>query len=430
MPNKSSGCRTVDYGRCEMTRISLLIGLAYRSLMVHKLRSLLSVLGVVCGVMAVMSMISIGEGAKEKVLKEIEGLGLTNIYVNAVNLTSQQQQEAATRHSYGITWSDMERLQKHQKYVKRVAAMRVTPVQLFATSSAVTPKVVQTTPDYFQIADLTVRQGRPLLASDEQSNQLVCVLGADLAQQLGKDGRLGSHIRSGGSLFRVVGVLSAQSVREEGAGKIAPDNYNQTLILPFSAQERISPGSGAGAGDRLSRILVEATDGNLVAATSLLVERTLSLAHHQVGDYQVVVPQELLQQSLRTQRLFNTVLALIGGISLLVGGIGIMNIMLATVSERKHEIGLRRAVGATRRDIIQQFLAEAIVLTVIGGLLGIFLGLLFITATAGATGWPISITAVAMVVPFLLAVSTGIISGMYPAIQAARLDPILALRAI
>ena len=413
-----------------MIRTSLLIGLAFRSLMVHKLRSLLSVLGVVCGVMAVMSMISIGEGAKEKVLKEIEGLGLTNIYVNAVNLTPQQQQEAAARHSYGISWSDMERLQKHQKYVKRVAAVRVTPVQLFVTSSAVTPKVVQITPNYFQIAGLAVRYGRPLLPIDEQANQLVCVLGADLAWQLGKDGRVGSHIRIGGAVFRVVGVLNAQSVREEGAGKIAPDNYNQTLFLPFSSQERIAPGSAGGGGDRLSRILVESTGGDQVAAASVLVERTLALAHHEVRDYQVVVPQELLQQSLRTQRLFNTVLAIIGGISLLVGGIGIMNIMLATVSERKHEIGLRRSVGATRRDIIQQFLAEAIVLTVIGGLLGIFLGLAIITGVAGATGWPIRITTAAMLIPFLLAVGTGIFSGIYPAIQAARLDPIQALRAI
>ena len=192
--------------------------------MEHKLRSLLSVLGVVCGVMAVMSMISIGEGAKEKVLKEIEGLGLTNIYISAVSLTTKQEQDAATHHSFGITMSDMERLQRQQKYVKKCRRPSRDSSTSYRHKCLVTPKVVQVTPNYFQIAGLSLGSGRLLLSVDEDENHLVCVLGTGIALQLGKDGRVGSQIRVGASLFRVVGILAEQSIRAEGAIKIAPDN--------------------------------------------------------------------------------------------------------------------------------------------------------------------------------------------------------------
>ena len=380
--------------------------------------------------MAVLSMISIGEGAKIKVLKDIESLGLTNIYINKINLTTKQKEEAQAKHSQGVSWQDINRLRRIPEYIKNVAALRDVTRTLVSTHEGVTPKIVQITPNYFGIAGIQLAHGRMLLTVDEQSNNPVCVVGADIAAQLGKDGQIGNMVRIGTTLYTVVGILAEQSVIKDDAGKISPDNYNQTMFIPFAGQETGFASNSSGGNDSLSRILVEVVDGKEIEKANILIDRTLEITHNGVRDFQIVVPQELLQQSLKTQKLFNIVLALVGGISLLVGGIGIMNIMLATVSERKREIGLRRAIGATAVDILLQFLAEAVMLTVIGGFLGIFLGVVVILFVKGTTGWPIQISLWAVLVPFSLSIITGICSGIYPANQAARLDPIQALRAV
>ena len=375
-------------------------------------------------------MISIGEGAKEKVLKALEGLGLRNIYINEVVLTENQQFDASAQYSYGLSWLDIQKLQYDRKYVKNVAALREITVALLATSTSVTPKVVHSTPNYSNIIGLTLADGRFLLPIDEARNNMVCVLGSNLAMQLGSDGQIGKTLRIGDGLYTVVGILSEQSISGDDSAQTVSDNYNETLFLPFSAHDRFSKVQSGESHGRLSRILVEVSNSELVPEATLMIRRLMEVAHNGVRDYQVVVPQELLKQSMRTQRLFNIILAVIGGISLLVGGIGIMNIMLATVSERKNEIGLRRAVGATRKDVITQFLTESILLTVSGGAFGILLGLAIIVVFESATGWPIQVTMAAMLVPFILAVITGVFFGLYPAVQAARMDPIKALSAV
>lgn len=403
---------------------------ALRSLYTHKLRSLLSALGVVCGVMAVLSMISIGEGAKEKALQEIEALGLKNIYINQVDLPPAERQQAMSRRVYGLSWLDVYHLRSLPEYIQDVAALRELQMQLFATTAKVTPKIVQTSPNYFRISGLAVRNGRFLLPSDERHNRKVCVLGFDLANQLGHEGRVGNRIRLGEALYQVVGILTEQSVFQEDSATITPDDFNQLLFVPFSEQERRVQSGIDGPTRPLSRILVKAKSGKDIPSAQALIERTLTITHNGIRDYQLVVPLELLQQSLSTQRLFNSVLAVIGGISLLVGGIGIMNIMLATVSERRHEIGLRRAIGATKKNILYQFLVESVILTVFGGVAGICFGMGIILLFEQAGGWPIRITAAAMGIPFVLAVLTGVLSGLYPAIKAARMDPIEALKII
>ncbi len=413
-----------------MRKIRRFIQMAFASLVRHKLRSLLSILGVVCGVMAVMSMISIGEGAKEKVLQDIEGLGLRNIYINQISLTEKQLLDASAQRSYGVSWSDVEKLRFDKRYIKNVAAFREISAGILATKTSVTPKIIQSTPNYLHVIGITVAKGRFLLPVDEQTNNLVCVLGASLAKQLGRDGHVGTNLRIGDTLYRVVGILTEQSVGENDTAKIIHDNYNETLFLPFSRYGRTASPGAAGEKDSLSRIIVEVKNGRLVPETTQFIHRLLEVAHNGVSDYLVIVPQELLKQSMRTQRLFNIVLAVIGGISLLVGGIGIMNIMLATVSERKHEIGLRRAIGATRRDVTNQFLTESVLLTLSGGILGICLGLIIIVFVEGVTGWPIRVTLITIACPFLLAVLTGVFFGLYPAVKAAQMDPIKALNAV
>jgi len=278
---------------------------------------------------------------------------------------------------------------------------------------------------------LQINSGRFISVRDIEERNLVCVLGSSLSSKLGKQGAVGSFIRIYDQLFRVVGVLSRNDERNGGQGKIRTENFNGTLFLPLNILKISSATFNPNTTDSpLTQVIVEVDKKDQVETVAKLISRTLEITHNNVQDYSIIVPLELLSQSLATQRTFNLVLAVIGGISLLVGGIGIMNIMLATVTERKHEIGIRRAVGATQNNIVSQFLTESFMLTLCGGLLGLVAGLVCISVIESLAGWPIRITFLSMFLPFVLACITGILSGIYPAINAARIDPILALRAV
>jgi putative ABC transport system permease protein len=380
--------------------------------------------------MAVMSMISTGEGAKEEVLQQIEGMGLTNIYINKLDLTRDQQKKAREKHSYGVSWSDVDRLRSGGLYIKEVAALLEVTAAPLGTKRTILPKIMRCTANYFQVMGLSMSEGRFLQIKDVENNAMVCVLGTGVARALGREGQVGKYLRIGDSLYKVIGILAEQASGKSEKIKISKENLNEMLLLPFSAYDHVPMSAAYAVKSSLTRIIVEIDTRDNVSSAALLIDRIMDMAHNSVKDYQLVVPLELLQQSLRTQRIFNIVLAVIGGISLLVGGIGIMNIMLATVSERKREIGIRRAVGATRKDIVTQFLTESVLLTVSGGVLGVLAGFVFVLTMETFTGWSIKITIGSMVIPFFLAVITGIFFGLYPAIQAARLDPISALRAV
>jgi putative ABC transport system permease protein len=407
------------------------IRIATRSLMQHKLRSFLSILGVVCGVMAVLSMISIGEGAKQEVVQQIEHLGTRNIFLKAVNLTTDQQQKARERLSTGLTHQDVKQILTGCRDVRRVASLKEITATVTDITGEISPQVVAVSADYGEIQNLVLSRGRFISALDVLQKNMVCVLGNDVAERMGVLGKPGQYVRIENHLFRVVGILNRFHRKEFRAGAIAVRNYNEMIFIPLGTElhlARLELRQQKINDQGLSEVVIQVHRMDQVLNTAKIVDRIVQVRHNHVKDYQMIIPQELLQQAQKTQRTFNIVLGAIAGVSLLVGGIGIMNIMLATVTERIREIGIRRAVGANRNNIVTQFLVEAVILTFTGGLIGIATGTGAVAVIATLSGWQTAITPWAIAVPLGMSILAGIFFGLYPAVQAARLDPVAALR--
>jgi len=410
-----------------------MLRVAVRSLLQQKLRSFLSVLGVVCGVMAVVAMISIGEGAKKETLNEIEQLGTRNIYIKAVALSEDQVALAREHLSKGLNTSDMRRIVKGTTMIERAACLRELQTAILGLARRISPQVVACSAGYAEVQRIHISSGRFIAAQDQQKKNLVCVLGSDIAQSLGDAGAPGEFIRIGPHLFKVVGVLSRFERQTGRHSTVSVRNYNEMAFIPLeTAPSLVQVNTDAPAhlptAHQLSEIVVQVGRTRDVQAAAALVKRIMQVAHHDTPDYQLLVPLELLKQAERTQRTFNLVLGSIAGISLLVGGIGIMNIMLATVSERTREIGIRRAVGATRGHIMVHFLVESVFLTIAGGIIGLLCGLGAVEVISSLAGWTVVVSFWSAVLPLQIAFMVGIFFGLYPARQAAKVDPIVALR--
>lgn len=404
---------------------------AYRSLLIHKFRSFLSVLGIVCGVMAVMVMISTGEGAKDEVLGRIEKMGLKNIYIKEKLLSAQLRKQVEKRKSYGLSLFDVEHLKFLSSAITQVGAVQQAPLTPVGTGIGITPNIMKCTGNYGELVGLKIRVGRFINEQDSYNNNQVCVIGGTLARSLGREGRVGKTIRIDELLYTIIGVLVKNDSEPSKTTKVKNQNFNDVIFLPLNIPQKLTKfGSSIEQYSMLSSIVVEVDSRENVEPVAQLIHRAMEFTHKTVLDYNVIVPLELLAQALAAQKTFNLVLAVIGAVSLFVGGIGIMNIMLATVTERKREIGIRRAVGATEKDITYQFLAESFLLTMSGGVIGIVSGFVCVLIIEYLAGWPIEITASAVLIPFVLACVAGIFFGYYPAAQAAKMDPIQALRTV
>ena len=366
---------------------------AYRSLLIHKFRSLLSILGIVCGVMAVMVMISTGEGAKKEVLGSIEKMGLKNIYITEKTLSAELQKQVEKRQSYGLSLFDVEYLTSLSPAIIQVGAVQNALLTPVGTDIGITPNIVKCTGNYGELLGLKIRAGRFINAQDFSKNSLVCVIGGALAKKLGSEGGVGKSIRINNLLYTIIGILIKENNEPSKTAKEKNWNFNDTIFLPLNIPRNLTKfGSIIEQYSMLSSIVVEVDSRENVEAVARLIHRAMEFTHQEVLDYNVIVPLELLAQALAAQKTFNLVLAVIGAVSLLVGGIGIMNIMLATVTERKREIGIRRAVGATEKDIAYQFLAESFLLTMCGGAIGIGNGFVCVLIIEYFADWPIEIT--------------------------------------
>jgi len=411
------------------------IGLGIENLLLHKLRSFLTMLGVVFGVGSVVAMLSVGEGASKEALEQIHKLGSNNIIVSATKPVEDEVTTITHSHVsiYGLTYEDHARIAESFRNVQQTAPVKLMRKDSSLYERAMELRVVGTTPEWFKLVPREVLAGRVLIATDEQKQSPVAVLTEFGARKiLATEHTIGETIRIGRDRFEVVGIVKSESGQ---AGGIAiPDQEIDVYIAMSVARKYFGDvSSKETSGGRMSemvelhQIIVRADKTEHVEATAAAIEQMLG-RFHKKKDYVVGVPLALLKQAEATKRTFNIVLGSIAGISLLVGGIGIMNIMLAAVTERTREIGIRRAIGAKRRQIIYQFLIETTVLSTAGGIIGLGIGALIPFLITYFSGMVTLLTLKGILLPLLISMTIGIVFGLYPAMHAAKVDPIVALR--
>ena len=402
------------------------VRIGFKGLMSHKLRSSLTMLGVVFGVAAVIAMVSIGEGAKSEAVEQIKLLGANNIRVKPVELHGKNLEDARRKNVRGIEVEDAHTIAELCPAVEAVAGLAEVKGKVRVGAKSPEATVMGVEPVYLEVSDAKVRDGRFIDAEDVKRGAKVCVLGEELKRELFSfDDALGKMIRVGDLWFTVVGVMERRGKGKEGKTVIEIRSLDRDVYVPVTtAFARF----GHERGKPLSEISVRVKEARFLRSTAALIRRILLRRHKEVEDFEIVVPEELLRQSQQTQHIFNVVMGCIAGISLLVGGIGIMNIMLATVTQRTREIGIRRSLGACERDVLEQFLIECVTLSMTGGVLGVLLGLILSRSITSYADWPTIVSPAVIVLAFGVSVMTGIVFGIYPATKAARLDPVEALR--
>jgi putative ABC transport system permease protein len=405
--------------------------LGLQNLMVHGLRSFLTMLGMIFGVAAVVAMLSIGAGARQKVMAFIEQMGVRNLIVEAKETTEYQAHAKIRRISPGLTLEDYRVIQDD---VKGIAAAtprkRMTPSRILPTSQQEIPVVYGVNPAYQQIAALHVLEGRFFNDEEEREGAAVCVLGAAARWNLfGSTDPVGQWVKVNEQWFRVIGVVGQQlGAPTDATAAVPAADVNNVIYMPLNAALLRLEDTYSRVRDEIDGIYVQMRDAQDLGQAAQIVRAILQSSHHGANDYSVIVPAELLAEQRKTEQLFNAVMVAIASVSLIVGGIGIMNIMLAGILERTREIGLRRAVGARQSDIVRQFVVEATMISVAGGLLGVVLGFIVSRLIAWLAGWSTIVTAGSVALGFLVSISVGLIFGIYPATKAARLDPVEAIR--
>ncbi len=403
----------------------------WRGLSAHRVRTFLSALGILFGVAAVIGILSIGEGARREQEQLIAQLGILNFQLRGADLSGDPEREEAVRRlSRGLSRRDVAALRAELPGAEYVGGAREFEVYAIVPrpDSPDAVRIVGAEPDYLAATSLVRVAGRPLSPADEEGLAQVALVGVDAAVALfGSADPLGQRVRLGDVWVTVVGVVQDGSGGSADAVEgVELDDRNRDIILPLStALTRYSVDDQE---PELSEIQVALTDTEQVAGHTLLAQRIVDRLHREQRDYELIVPLRLLEQSRAQQRIFNIVMGLIAGISLLVGGIGIMNIMLASVLERTREIGIRLAVGATPQDIQRLFLAEASLISLFGGVLGVGVGFAISGAVSAFTGWATAVSPQMVVLACAISTVEGMIFGYIPARRASELPPAIAVR--
>jgi len=421
-----------------MERLLHTIRVGLKSISVHRLRSTLTVLGIVLGVASVIVMLGVGEAARFQAIEQIKGLGATNIIVRSVKpVDDNKQKPTQWILNYGLTSQDVDRIVCTIPTVQSVTPLREFRKDLRRLDHKLEGRVVAVTPDYLRLNGLHLTEGRFITDTDNERFENVCVLASETASTLFPvEDPIGHSIFIGEShYYKVVGVTAFHTPSAGIGSSFAAQDYNKDVYIPYQTDKvrfgklvtYMKAGTYQAEKLEISQITVAVDSMNHVKKTAEIIEALLDQFHTQ-KDTQVTVPLDLLERAEQTQRIFTLVLGAIASVSLIVGGIGIMNIMLATVTERTREIGIRRALGAKRRDIGLQFLIETVVLSSSGGILGVLVGFALSYLVTHMFSFQTIIKAWSPILAFAVSVAVGLIFGIYPAGRAARMDPIEALR--
>jgi putative ABC transport system permease protein len=405
-------------------------GQAFGNLRAQKTRTLLTALGIVFGVGSVIGMMSIGAGAREESLRFIEQLGVRNVLIDSRPALSQEEFQQRRRSSPGLTERDVRILQANIDSIELISARRTLhPQSVLPKPSRDIPELFGVRPSYSAIHSLQFGEGEFFDDTDDTSSGLVCVLGETAkVNLLGYDSAIGKFVKVNDTWLQVVGVLKEQLMAGSQNRGGTMQDVNNIVYVPLNTFQYRFWDRSATMRDELDGIemrLKPAADSIEVAK---VVTAVLNSTHRETQDFTVTIPAALLAQQQQTQRIFTYVMVAIAAISLLVGGIGIMNIVLATVLERTREIGVRRSVGARRFDIMRQFLTESVLISVGGGLLGVGFGFFLAWLIARTADWKTIVTTASVGVAFGVSVAVGILFGAYPALKASRINPIEALR--
>ncbi|MCZ6836975.1 MAG: ABC transporter permease [Planctomycetota bacterium] len=433
------------------------IRLGIGNLRLHLLRSVLTSLGIILGVAAVIVMVSIGEGNKQSALRDIQALGATNVIIRSSQppeSSSMGGQERSFIASYGLLNQDFRRLEHYMTDAAYVVPLKEIGSEITYRSKRMSSQSFGTTPQLKKVANLRVERGRYLTPEDLERTSKVAVIGSEVARQFFRlRDPLGAEFRIDDRIFKVIGVLKPVGLAGGAGSALVGRDLNKDVHIPLSTAriefgdviQRRESGSFSGEEVQLAEIIITAPSTEMVINTAQRVRQLINVGHPDLNDVEMIVPWELLENVKKTQMVWNVVLISVAAISLLVGGIGIMNIMLASVQERTREIGIRRALGATRNHIVAQFLVETGTLSAVGGVVGIGLGVGVSVGLDDFLPWFLSlpfmrdfvettviletqITGWSIIASFLVAAFVGLGFGIYPAFVASRQDPIVALR--
>lgn len=435
-----------------MQRLFFNFQLALEGVAANRLRAFLTALGIVFGVAAVIAMLAIGTGAKEAILAQMRLIGANNIVVESSMETIEEEetQDASNNQdndkqpwSPGLNMGDVRAIKAILPGVEEMSPEIILPTSLIYGGKLGKSKVVGVTNSFFELNNLRLEHGTFFHHVHQQEGDPVCIIGQDIQRKFFSQGDpIGKRIKAGQTWLRIIGVMERRIFKESQLENLGIRDYNQDIYVPLkTALVRFKDRSYAHSHNtgnfgsdtpenyhQLDRLVVRVKEAEELLPTSNVIARLLKRRHQAVIDYEMRVPEKMLEAQQETQETFNKVLAFIAGISLLVGGIGIMNIMLASVLERTKEIGTRRSLGATQQDIVQQFLLEAVFISLLGGITGILLGVGAAEFIAKNYDIPTQVSAWSIVLSFVVASTIGLVFGLFPARRAAKLDPIKALR--
>ncbi|MBN1337881.1 MAG: ABC transporter permease [Bacteroidales bacterium] len=451
-----------------MERYIQIVNIAIEAVFANRFRSILTALGIIFGVAAVIAMMAIGKGAQQEILDQIKLVGVNNIVITPIiekNSSSSDDSEEgggktqASKFSPGLSMKDAESIMSVIPTVSCVSPEVIYETFIVKDGIRSSATLTGVTPDFFDVFNLTLFEGYMFSENQMEAGSPVCIIGPTIKSKFfPSENPIGKHIKCGNIWLKVIGVLEGRNTMVAGSEDLGISNYNvniyapiQTLFLRYKDRSVVNAATIHGeegvffGGDfavfsssstsdeetnknQIDKIVVQVRESSHINATVKVLKEMLVRKHAGVEDFEIRVPELLLKQEQRTKDIFNIVLGAIASISLIVGGIGIMNIMLASVMERIREIGVRRATGATRRDIVFQFLSEATIISITGGIIGIFLGVGLARVIMEITDILTIISPISILVSFGVSAAVGIIFGYMPAQRAAMQDPVQSLR--